>query len=132
MLKQINFSENPMSPDDWETHFAMDVRDFLIDKFSDKFPDTGRIYHEQVALDHDVTPHDEASIERLGELDGPFYVVIYPHDPITLIVSIIAVAAVAASFALAPPAPALRNFLSMPDRPATCLPFPITSVALPG
>ena len=109
MLKQINFSENPMSPDDWETHFAMDVRDFLIDKFGDKFPDTGRIYHEQVALDHDVTPHDEASIERLGELDGPFYVVIYPHDPITLIVSIIAVAAVAASFALAPPAPALRN-----------------------
>ena len=109
MLKQINFSENPMSPDDWETHFAMDVRDFLIDKFGDRLPDTGRIYHEQVALDHDVTPHDEASIERLGELDGPFYVVIYPHDPITLIVSIIAVAAVAASFALAPPAPALRN-----------------------
>jgi hypothetical protein len=94
MLKQIIVAENPLDPDSWESHFSEDVREFLAQRY-DQFPDTGRIYHGHVSVDHDVTPSDERGIERLGELEGPFYVVIYPHDPITIIVAIVAVAAVA-------------------------------------
>jgi len=111
MLKQIIVAENPLDPDSWESHFSADIRDFLVDRYGDKFPDTARIYHGHVSVDHDVTPSDERGIERLGELQGPFYVVVYPHDPITIIVAVVAVAAVAVavSLALTPPVPSLRN-----------------------
>jgi hypothetical protein len=111
MLKQIIVAENPLDPSSWESHFTTDIRDFLVERYGEKFPDTGRIYHGHVSVDHDVTPHDERGIERLGELHGPFYVVIYPHDPITVIIAVVAVAAVAVavSLALTPPVPSLRN-----------------------
>jgi len=111
MLKQIIVAENPLDPNSWEQHFATDIREFLVERYGDKFPDTGRIYHGHVSVDHDITPSDERGIERLGELEGPFYVVIYPHDPITIIVAVVAVAAVAVavSLALTPPVPSLRN-----------------------
>ncbi|AOA58240.1 host specificity factor TipJ family phage tail protein [Acinetobacter larvae] len=42
----------------------------------DYFPETGRIYHNAIALENDVTPCDEESEKRLERLEGDFYVVI--------------------------------------------------------
>jgi hypothetical protein len=86
------------------------------------FPDTGRIYHEQVSQDNDVTPSDEATVERLQELDGTLYVVIYPGDPITIIIAVVAVAAVAAAaFLLAPKIPSVTTRNTQTESPNNAL-----------
>lgn len=109
MLKTIILAENALEPSTWEKYEAEDVRDFLMTKF-DTFPDTARIYHNHVAENCDVTPSDEWGIKRLAELEGTFYVVVYPGDPITIVVAVVAVVAVAAiALALNVPTPSLRN-----------------------
>ena len=100
-----------MEPDTWTHHEVTDVRDFLMEEFTE-WPSTGRIYHQQVSASADVTPSDEATIDRLGELPGPFYVVVYPADPVTIIIAVVAVVVVAAVVLPAlvkPPTPTLRN-----------------------
>jgi hypothetical protein len=108
MLKQIILARNALDPETWESHYATDIREFLVGEF-DVFPDTARIYQGSVSAENDVTPSDEAGIERLGELEGPFYVIVYPGEPITIIVAVVAVVAVAAVFMLTPAVPTLRN-----------------------
>lgn len=51
----------------------------------DHFPETGRIYYNAIALECDITPHDEKSIQRLQQLEGDFYVVLEEgYDPVTI------------------------------------------------
>lgn len=106
----VILARNALDPDEWEHHTVENVCEFLVSQF-DRFPDTARIYHNQVSEAHDVTPRDQASIDRLQELEGTLYVVVYPADPVTVIVAIVAVVAVAAvvMMATAPPTPTLRN-----------------------
>lgn len=111
MLKQVILARNPMEPDTWTHHEVSDVRDFLMEEFTE-WPSTARIYHQQVSASADVTPSDEVTIERLGELSGPFYVVVYPADPVTIVIAVVAVVVVAAVVLPAlvkPPTPTLRN-----------------------
>lgn len=110
MLKQVILARNTMEPDTWTHHEVPDVRDFLMGEFTE-WPSTARIYHQAVSSATDVTPSDKATIDRLGELPGPFYVVVYPAEPVTLIMAIVAVVVVAAVVlsAAKPPTPTLRN-----------------------
>lgn len=99
MTRRIIISKNPLEPESYEIHEnVVDVPGFLMTQFP-TWPDGGRIYHERVAQDHDVTPSDEASIERLNELDGDIYVVVYPEGFVALIllvvVAVVALVAVA-------------------------------------
>lgn len=108
-MKTVVLALNPMEPESWTTHDVQDVRDFLMAQF-DEWPSTARIYQGHVSSANDVTPSNEADIERLGQLEGPFYVIVYPADPVTIIIAIVAVVVVAA-VVLQPsiPTPALRN-----------------------
>lgn len=111
MLKTVIIAENSLDPTTWETVEVEDLREFCMARFS-TWPDTARIYHEQVAENCDVTPSDEWGVNRLGTLEGTFYIVVYPGDPVTIIIAVIAVAAAAAAaFLLRPSIPntALRN-----------------------
>lgn len=111
MLKRVTLANNPMEPDTWTHHEVRDVRDFLMKEFAE-WPSSARIYHQHVSSQDDVTPADDAGIERLGELPGPFYVVVYPADPVTIIIAVVAVVVVAAVVLPAlvkPPNPTLRN-----------------------
>ena len=109
-MKTIVLALNPMEPDTWTTHDVEDVRDFLMSQF-DVWPDTARIYHKQVSSHHDVTPSNEVEIEALGTLEGPFIVVVFPGEPITIIYAIVAIVVVAAVVMAAQniPTPTLRN-----------------------
>ena len=109
-MKIVTLALNPLEPETWTRHEVADVREFLVEQFAE-WPSTARIYNQQVSSATDVTPGSEAEVERLGELDGPFYVVVYPADPITIIVAIVAVVVVAAVVMTAqqPPTPTLRN-----------------------
>lgn len=106
-MKIVTLALNPLEPETWTTHEVNDVREFLVEQFAE-WTSTARIYNEFVSSATDVTPACEADVERLGELEGPFYVVVYPADPVTIIVAIVAVVVVAA-VVMSPPTPTLRN-----------------------
>ena len=89
MHNRVTLCENALDPASWETHECGDLRPFLVKHFG-SWPVTAKIYLNRVGKDTDVTPYDEAGIERLGILNGHFFVVVYPAelDTIVLIVSI--------------------------------------------
>lgn len=104
-LKSILLAENPFDPSSYEVVEVESIHDFLRSRFK-VLPATTRIYHKEVAEICDVTPVDEASITRLGELEGPFFVIVYPGDPVTVVVAVVAVAAaVAAAYFFRPSVP---------------------------
>ena len=95
-----------LDPLSWETHDTEDLCEFLVEHYGESFPANGRIYHKQVSESTDVTPADDAGIKRLQELDGPFFVIEYPHEPNTIAVTVIAfILVAAAAFLLKPKAP---------------------------
>jgi len=99
MLKQVILALNNLEPDTWTRHEVEDVREFLVSQFN-AFPVNARLYHEQVSQITDVTPADENGIEILGELPGPFYVVVYPGDPVTAVFAIVGVLLAVAAYVL--------------------------------
>lgn len=109
-MKLVTLAVNPLDPETWTTHEVSDIRDFLVEQF-EEWPSTARIYNGTVSNANDVTPSNESEIERLGQLEGPFYVIVYPAEPITIIYAIIAIVVIAAVVMAAqqPPMPTLRN-----------------------
>lgn len=109
-MKLVTLALNPLEPETWATHEVLDVRDFLMEQF-EEWPSTARIYHKQVSSATDVTPSTETEVQRLGELEGPFIVTVYPAEPITIIYAIVAIIVVAAVVMAqqTPPTPTLRN-----------------------
>lgn len=108
-MKKVVLALNPMEPETWTTHEVVDVREFLMGQF-EEWPSTARIYHEHVSSANDVTPSNEAEVDRLGALDGTFYVIVYPADPVTIVIAVVAIVVIAA-VVLQPtiPTPTLRN-----------------------
>lgn len=115
-MNKVIIARNPLEASTWETFEDVeDIRDFIMEEFSE-WPATARIYHEQVSEENDVTPSDENSIELLSKLEGTFFVVVYPGDPTTIIVSVLAIAAAAAAaFFLAPALPTLNRNVGSPS-----------------
>jgi hypothetical protein len=97
-MKTVTIFNNAVDATDRNTWVVDDVCAFLASRFP-SFPDTAKIYHEQIAASNDVTPHCEADIERLQSLDGNFFAVIWPEDPISIAV-VVAIAVAAVSIGL--------------------------------
>lgn len=113
MLKQVIFAENPLDIETYERYDVENVLDFIMEKYTE-WPETARLYHKSVSLDNDITPTCEEDIEKIQTLEGPFFVMVYPGDPITwiiVIVVVVVVAAIACAFLLRPsiPNPTQRN-----------------------
>lgn len=106
-MKQVVIARDVYAPDTWSRESVDDVFDYLKTQF-DVWPDTARLYHNYVALDHDVTPDNQADLDHVRTLDGVFYVVVYPADPFTLIVIAVSVV-VSVAVALLMPLPAIPN-----------------------
>jgi hypothetical protein len=114
VLKKVHMMIDPLDRASTEVVEVDDLVAFLRTRW-ERFPDTGRIYHEVIALDHDVTPHCEADCERLKTMPGPFYVVVFPGYNIA-VAFIVAIVVAAATYFLTPtpkipilPANAARN-----------------------
>jgi hypothetical protein len=85
-MNKVIICENILEPQSWETtHGVGDVREFLKHRFAE-WPQTARIYHNEVADAYEVTPHNEAEVDRLGQLEGTFYVVVYPEGIETIFI----------------------------------------------
>lgn len=108
-MQTVIIAKNPLEPETWVAHETCDIRELLVAEFIE-WPSTARIYHEQVSQDRDITPRTEAEVEKLAEYEGRLYVVVYPGDPLSIIIAVVAVVAVAATiFLFRPQIPSLRN-----------------------
>jgi hypothetical protein len=96
MLKKIFLRMDQADPKSWTEHDEEDVRAFLFEKFNGVWPRRVRIYLKDVSKLSDVTPTDPAGVKRLGELEGPFYVVNFAGDPVTALIVFSALVFVAA------------------------------------
>lgn len=117
---RVGIVTDPMAPATWEEHEVEDVRELLVRRFP-SWPSSARIYDLEgfgdwtraaavldpaVLARRDVTPHDDAGVDRLGELRGPVLVIVPPADPLTAIFAVVAIAVgVAAAFLFLPRIP---------------------------
>jgi len=110
-MNLITIAKNSLDPESWVEYETEDIRALLRQEFNGVWPPTARLYHGPVAEINDITPSSESDVERLAELEGEFFVMVYPGEFISGIVLIIAaiVAAVVAIALLKPPTPTLRN-----------------------
>ena len=94
-MKTVTICEDLLSPSSWQTTEVEDVCAFLTSQWKE-FPSTGRIYLDYVSDANEVTPHSVKDIEKLQEMQGHFYIVIYPEGPLVILVIVaIAIACVA-------------------------------------
>lgn len=96
MKNTVTICANTFEPSTWQTFEEVeDVREFIVDHFG-IWPDTAHIYLDHVANNADITPYDDAGIDRLGRVQGHFFVVVYPEGiELILLVVALVIAAVA-------------------------------------
>ncbi|QZA70465.1 minor tail protein [Erwinia phage AH03] len=78
MLKKLVVIENTLEPDEWETFDNVESYGKTLSEKFEAFPDTARLYHNEISEDNDVTPYDEGSVEKLESYEGIIYCVVYP------------------------------------------------------
>lgn len=108
MLKRVVIARDPLDTLSWEYYDTENVCQLLTEQF-DTWPDTARIYYKTVSMDADITPSCEADIKRLQELDGPFYVVVYPAGQGLFLIVMVIISVVMLVMTPTPPNPVIRN-----------------------
>ncbi|PPB87741.1 host specificity factor TipJ family phage tail protein [Acinetobacter soli] len=78
-LKKVIIVPDVYNKSTWAEADVEDVLQYLHEQFAPSFPKSARIYHNQIAESNDVTPSNQPEIDKLGQLDGIFYVVIKPE-----------------------------------------------------
>lgn len=104
MTCRVIIARDPLDLGKWEVHEDVsNVGGLLATEFL-TWPPTGRIYHGSVSQATDITPFDEEGVERLLDIEGDVYVVVYPEGPAVLLIGlVVAVAAVVAIAVLLKP-----------------------------
>lgn len=108
-MLRVRLILDPLDLSSYEEHTPKELLPFLREKFP-TWPPTARLYREQVAQECDVTPVSQCEVDQLTD-DGLYYVVVYPGDPITLIIITVGifVVALAAMILLMPKPPGINN-----------------------
>jgi len=83
-LKNVYIAEDPMDPSSYEENKTENLIDFLMTRFNGSWPETARLYHGSVCKENDVTPDTQLDVDRLIDLEGDFYVVVYPAGPVVV------------------------------------------------
>ncbi|MGR2670813.1 host specificity factor TipJ family phage tail protein [Acinetobacter soli] len=78
-LKKVIIVPDVYNKSTWAEADVEDVLQYLHEQFAPSFPKSARIYHNQIAESNDVTPSNQSEIDKLGQLNGVFYVVIKPE-----------------------------------------------------
>lgn len=109
MSVKIILAENSTEPSTWETFTDKAICPLLAERFGE-FPENGRIYHNVVSVDNDVTPRSPDEVERLQGLTGTLYVIIYPCGVVGLLIVLAISILVSVLLAPDPPPPGtLKN-----------------------
>lgn len=89
-MNTIRLITDPFELGAYEEHVSDKVIPFLMQHFG-SWPETARLYKGAVAIENDVTPQTQEDIDLLSACENDlFYVVVYPGDPITAIIAIVA------------------------------------------
>lgn len=114
-MHSLTIIENIIDPASWIKFETDSVVETLMQRY-EKFPDNARLYCGQIAKANDVTPRIEGEAEKLAEMNGPFWLVIYPAFGIDLIYYAYAAIAIIAIVAITQkpkiPNSASRNYQS--------------------
>lgn len=108
-MLRVRLITDPLDLSSYTEHAPDALVPFLREKFP-TWPPTARLYREHVAQECDVTPVSQCEVDQLTD-DGLYYVIVYPGDPITLLivaVGVFIVATVALLF-LMPKPPGMQN-----------------------
>lgn len=100
-MKTLVFVDNVAEPHLAKSYECEDLLAQIKELLPD-WPKTARIYHNNLALSADVTPDSEEAVEALGKLEGKFYILVYPQDPITAAILVIGILVGVASVLLLP------------------------------
>lgn len=92
-MLRVRLLTDPFDLSSFDEHEVESLMPFLKEQFP-TWPATARIYKDDVSLAHDVTPNCEADLEALQDGDL-YYVVVYPGDPVTMLIVAVAVFVVA-------------------------------------
>ena len=109
MAINVVVAEDPFAPETWDqTADVENLTEFLATHW-EHWPASARLYKNHVSVETDVTPETNAAVDALNSLfkeGDTAFVVVYPEDPVTIVVAIISVlAAAAAAVFLAPAIP---------------------------
>ena len=108
-MLEVIVLDNFLEPQNAVLYNVDHIGEFLLERYKTK-PAQLHIYHEQVDAEHDVTPKDEAGIDRLFALEGKFFVIPFPGDPTTIVLTVLSLAAsLATSLLSRPKIPAATN-----------------------
>lgn len=107
MLKKITIAENSLDPSTWVEYETENILDFLVEHFG-QWPEGARLYNKDVSEVTDITPGNINEIEAILEMDGPFYVVIFPGGQAYVIWAIV-IALIAVAIVLLAPTPKIPN-----------------------
>ncbi len=122
MTIKIIIVENPFIPASHELIETDDICAAIAERFP-AWPATARIFDladfdfdraisnpdASILSGRDVTPRDDAGIERLARLQGPLMITVPPALPVWAIIAIAVVVSVAIAFLLMPKIPSLGN-----------------------
>lgn len=89
-MPRVRIIADPTDLASYEEHQAADLLTVLRGQLP-SWPPTARLYRAAVAVENDVTPQTEDDVAALRAADPEelFYVVVYPGDPITAIITIV-------------------------------------------
>lgn len=96
-MNRLHISKNPFDSNDW---VIIETDDILlqITKEFEYFPESAKIYHKHVSESTEVTPKCEQDIGRIKNLDGDFFLIVYPElDPFTIAAIVVSVISAALS-----------------------------------
>lgn len=79
MTNRVIIVRNPFDPvQTREEHVVNSHAEYLQQRYGGRLPANVVLYHEKVAVDHNVTPADQDGVHRFLALKGDVYVVEYP------------------------------------------------------
>lgn len=95
-MNRVRLITDPFDLASYSEHTCSNLIDFLQSQF-EVWPKTARLYKDTISVDHDITPQTEEDISVINSYeDELFYVVVYPGDPITAIITVVATLALTA------------------------------------
>lgn len=98
-MPRVRIISDPFDLSSYSEHEPDALLPFLGKQFP-TWPETARLYRGGVAVENDVTPQTEEDIAALEGADDLFYVVVYPGDPVTAIITVVATLALTAAILL--------------------------------
>lgn len=83
-LKRVVIVPDVYKRDTWAYADVEDVCAYLAQQFAPSLPGGTKIYHGAIAESQNITPKNKRDIEKLQKLEGVFYVVVMPQEPISI------------------------------------------------